>query len=128
MKSTPSTCWVRWLRSPGGVRKIFRSIPPETLLLGLWLAINLVLLYAPFPLQRRLMLGMWIPLAALAAPKIADGMQALKWWKEGKMMEIAEYCCYDVKITKALHEYGKAYGEVHYVDRMGHKRSVKVKW
>jgi len=64
----------------------------------------------------------------LAAPKIADGMQALKWWKEGKMMEIAEYCCYDVKITKELHEYGKTYGEVHYVDRMGQKRSVKVKW
>jgi hypothetical protein len=62
--------FVRWLRSPGGVRKNFRSIPPETLLLGLWLAINLVLLYAPFSLQRRLMLGMWIPLAALAAPKI----------------------------------------------------------
>jgi hypothetical protein len=29
-----------------------------------------VLLYTPFPLQRRLMLGMWIPLAALAAPKL----------------------------------------------------------
>ncbi|MGD0173382.1 MAG: hypothetical protein ABSC61_02940 [Anaerolineales bacterium] len=61
---------VRWLRSPGSAREKIRSIPSETLLLGLWLAINLVLLYAPFSLQRRLMLGMWIPLAALAAPKI----------------------------------------------------------
>lgn len=66
--------------------------------------------------------------ATLAAPKIADGMQALKWWKEGKLMEIAEYCCFDVKITKELHEFGRQHGEVFYVDRLGQKRSVKVKW
>jgi hypothetical protein len=59
-----------WLLASGSIREKIRSIPSETLLLGLWLAINLVLLYAPFSLQRRLMLGMWIPLSALAAPKI----------------------------------------------------------
>ncbi len=64
----------------------------------------------------------------LNAPKIADGLQALKWWKEGKLMEIAEYCCFDVKITKQLHEYGRQYGEVSFVDRVGQKRTVKVKW
>jgi DEAD/DEAH box helicase domain-containing protein len=64
----------------------------------------------------------------LGAPKVADGMAALKWWKEGKLMQIAEYCCYDVKITKQLHEYGKANGQVFYQDRFGQKRSVKVKW
>lgn len=64
----------------------------------------------------------------LAAPKIADGLTALKWWKEGKLIEIAEYCCFDVKITKELHEYGRDRGEVFYVDRSGQKRSVKVKW
>src|SRR2546428_3420531 len=33
--------------------------------------------------------------ATLAAPKIADGEQALRWWKQGKLIEIAEYCCFD---------------------------------
>lgn len=66
--------------------------------------------------------------ATLGAPKIADGMQALRWWKEGKLLEIAEYCCYDVKITRQLHEYGKRHGEVLYLDRLGQRRSVKVKW
>jgi DEAD/DEAH box helicase domain-containing protein len=66
--------------------------------------------------------------ATLEAPKIADGMQALKWWKEGRILEIAEYCCFDVKITKALHEYGQRHGEVSYIDRLGQKRAVKVKW
>ena len=66
--------------------------------------------------------------STLNAPKIADGLQALKWWKEGRLLEIAEYCCFDVKITKELHEYGKQFGEVSFVDRVGQKRTVKVKW
>jgi hypothetical protein len=66
--------------------------------------------------------------ATLAAPKVADGMQALRWWKEGKLLEIAEYCCFDVKITKELHEFGQQHGEVFYIDRLGQKRTVKVKW
>jgi hypothetical protein len=66
--------------------------------------------------------------ATLNAPKIADGLQALQWWKEGKLMQIAEYCCFDVKITKAVHEYGQRHGEVHFTDRLGQKRTVKVKW
>jgi hypothetical protein len=59
-----------WLRPKAPLGEKLRSVSPATLLLGLWLAVNLVLLYAPLPLQRRLMLGMWIPLAALAAPKL----------------------------------------------------------
>jgi len=66
--------------------------------------------------------------ATLSAPKIADGMQALRWWQEGRIMEIAEYCCFDVKITKELHEFGKRRGEVYFVDRLGQRRTVKVKW
>lgn len=66
--------------------------------------------------------------ATLNAPKVADGLQALRWWKEGKLLEIAEYCCFDVKITKEVHEYGRDHGEVFYNDRLGQKRTVKVKW
>jgi hypothetical protein len=67
-----SISFARWMLNRADFREKVRSIPMETLLLGLWLAINLALLYAPFSLQRRLMLGMWIPLAALAAPKLED--------------------------------------------------------
>ena len=40
----------------------------------------------------------------------------LGFWKspEGKLVELAEYCCYDVKITKLLHEYGCKNREVFY--------------
>ncbi|HUJ09396.1 MAG TPA: ribonuclease H-like domain-containing protein [Verrucomicrobiae bacterium] len=66
--------------------------------------------------------------ATINAPKVADGMAALRWWKEGRLLDIAEYCCFDVKITKQLHEHGRQYGEVSYIDRLGQKRKVKVKW
>ena len=42
--------------------------------------------------------------ATLGCEKSAEGLQALEWFKQGKMAEIAEYCCFDVKITKLVHE------------------------
>ena len=66
--------------------------------------------------------------ATLHVPKTADGMQALRWWKEGKLLEIAEYCCYDVKITKEIHEFGARHGQIHYLDQLGRPCAVKVKW
>jgi hypothetical protein len=66
--------------------------------------------------------------ATLNYPKVANGLQALRWFKEGKLAEIAEYCCYDVKITKELHEFGQQNHILHYLDKFGQKRSVKVKW
>jgi hypothetical protein len=62
--------FVRWLAVRAPLRRKLEAVPDGVLLPTLWLAINLLLLYAPFPLQRRLLLGMWIPLAALAAPKL----------------------------------------------------------
>jgi hypothetical protein len=60
--------FLRWIFFRTTVREKFSAVRGATLLLGLWLCINLILLFAPLPLQRRLMLGMWIPLAGLAAP------------------------------------------------------------
>ncbi|MDE1171973.1 MAG: ribonuclease H-like domain-containing protein [Verrucomicrobium sp.] len=65
----------------------------------------------------------------LGVGKTGHGMEALKWWKEGKVKEIAEYCCYDVKATKLLHEYGVAQGRVHYVnDRTQRRETIPVSW
>jgi len=77
--------------------------------------------------------GRKLPMDAFAAgtlgsEKIADGLEALKWWKEGRIMEIAEYCCFDVKITKLLHEYGRQHKQLFYVDKFGKKRVAQVKW
>jgi len=61
--------------------------------------------------------------------KTADGLEALKWWKDGQLAKIAEYCCYDVKATRLVHEFGHAYGCVFYYSNKTQRREkVAVDW
>jgi DEAD/DEAH box helicase domain-containing protein len=78
-------------------------------------------------LQHRLSLDS-IATATFGVEKTAEGLQAIEWFKEGKLLEIAEYCCYDVKITRLVHEYGAQNRQVHYHNRFGKKLSVAVSW
>ncbi len=66
--------------------------------------------------------------ATLGTGKTADGLDALRWWQQGKIAQIAEYCCYDVKVTKCVHEYGIQHGHVKYHDRNGREQIAKVDW
>ena len=73
--------------------------------------------------------------ASLGTGKSADGLDALRWWQEYKktgnkepMMKIAEYCCFDVKVTKEVHEYGIKNGFLKYNDRNGNPTQVEVDW
>lgn len=69
-----------------------------------------------------------IATATFGVEKTAEGLQAIRWFKEGKLAEIAEYCCYDVKITKLVHEYGRQHKQLFYQNRFGKKQTVPVKW
>lgn len=66
--------------------------------------------------------------ASLGTGKTAQGLDAIKWWREGKFLEVAEYCCYDVKVTKLIHEYGAKHGFVKYHDRFGNEQQAAVDW
>ena len=66
--------------------------------------------------------------ATLGVGKIADGLDAIKWWREGKLLEIAKYCCFDVKVTKMVHEYGARHGLVKYRNRFNQSLEVAVDW
>jgi len=73
--------------------------------------------------------------ATLGTGKSADGLDALRWWKEYKktgdadwLMKIAEYCAYDVKVTKLVHEAGMNDGVLRYHDRGGVLQEVEVDW
>lgn len=78
-------------------------------------------------LQHRLKLDA-IATATFGIEKTSEGLQAIQWFREGKLLEIAEYCCYDVKITRLVHEYGRDHKQVHYLNRFGKKLSVSVAW
>ncbi len=66
--------------------------------------------------------------ASLGTGKTADGLEAIRWWQQGKLAEIAEYCAFDVKVTKCVHEYGAQNGFVKYHDRNGREQQVNVEW
>jgi DEAD/DEAH box helicase domain-containing protein len=86
-----------------------------------------MLVFLQDQLQHRLSLDA-IATATFGVEKTAEGMQAIQWFKEGKLLEIAEYCCYDVKITRLVHEYGVQNRQVYYRNRFGKKLSVGVSW
>lgn len=66
--------------------------------------------------------------SSLGVNKTAEGIQAIKWWQQGKIMEIAEYCAFDVKVTKMVHEYGVEHGFVKYTNRFNQTQDIPVKW
>jgi DEAD/DEAH box helicase domain-containing protein len=78
-------------------------------------------------LQHRLSLDS-IAQATLGVEKTSEGLQAIRWFKEGRLLEIAEYCCYDVKITRLVHEYGRQNKKLHYMNRYGKKMTVATQW
>jgi DEAD/DEAH box helicase domain-containing protein len=78
-------------------------------------------------LQHRLSLEA-IAAATFGVEKTAAGLQAIQWFKQGRLLEVAEYCCYDVKLTRLIHEYGAARRQLFYLNRFGRKLSVPVLW
>ncbi|MFA5174906.1 MAG: ribonuclease H-like domain-containing protein [Patescibacteria group bacterium] len=51
--------------------------------------------------------------------KSADGLQAIRWWKEGKIDEIKKYCEQDVRVTKEIYDFGKANKQLFYKNFSG---------
>jgi DEAD/DEAH box helicase domain-containing protein len=69
-----------------------------------------------------------IATTTLGVEKTSEGLQAIQWFRQGKLLEIAEYCCYDVKITKLVHEYGNLNRQLFYRNRFGARLTVPVSW
>ena len=66
--------------------------------------------------------------ATLGAKKSADGLAAIRWFREGKIDQLIAYCRDDVEITKRLFEAGRDRGFVQYLDRDGRTKRVNVAW
>lgn len=69
-----------------------------------------------------------IATATLGVGKTAEGLDAIRWWREGKILDIAEYCCFDVKVTRLVHEHGREQKHLFFNDRFQQKRRVDVDW
>ena len=67
--------------------------------------------------------------ATLGRGKSGSGLDALRWFKEGKLELITKYCLDDVKLTKELYDYGKQHGRLFVTSRFSEEKlQVPVFW
>jgi DEAD/DEAH box helicase domain-containing protein len=66
--------------------------------------------------------------ATLGVNKSADGLLAIRWFREGKIDELIAYCRDDVAITQQLFEFGRTNRFVAFVDKYNRKQKVNVNW
>jgi DEAD/DEAH box helicase domain-containing protein len=67
--------------------------------------------------------------ATLGKKKIANGFEAVDWWRAGEIDKLIKYCIEDVKITKELYDYALKNGKLLYKDLGvgGTMREIKLK-
>jgi DEAD/DEAH box helicase domain-containing protein len=78
-------------------------------------------------------LGFRLSLAHLAqetlgATKQTDGLQALKWWQEGRIRDIIDYCKTDVQLTRDLYLFGRKNGYLIFRNRDQKRVRIPVNW
>ena len=66
--------------------------------------------------------------ATLGAAKSADGLQALAWFREGRLDLIEKYCTEDVRLTRDLYLYGRRNRTVLVSRYSGAPHRVEVAW
>lgn len=71
-----------------------------------------------------------IAAGTLGTKKSGSGLDAMKWWKEGNIKKLREYCLKDVEITKNVFEYAVTNKSLKYKE-LGQIKEVKLdtsKW
>ena len=64
----------------------------------------------------------------LGVGKSADGLQSLKWFKEGKLDLVTDYCKQDVKVTLDIFRFGLENGYLLYGKKNGKQSKLTVTW
>jgi DEAD/DEAH box helicase domain-containing protein len=67
--------------------------------------------------------------ATLGVGKMADGLQAVAWFKAGQVDKVEEYCRRDVDLTRQLYDYGKQNGKIYFLSKFsGRRRELPAYW
>lgn len=66
--------------------------------------------------------------ATLGSGKSADGLQAVRWFRQGQLQKVVDYCRRDVEVTWKVYEFGQQNGYVQYHDRRWRLQRVPVRW
>ena len=57
----------------------------------------------------------------LGRPKLADGLQSLQWWREGRVDEIETYCRADVAILRDLFRHAESHEHLIFRTKLGER-------
>lgn len=60
--------------------------------------------------------------------KSADGLEAVKFFREGRFKELEDYCQKDVEITYKVYDYGRKNNCLYFNDSLGNKKKIDVNW
>lgn len=66
--------------------------------------------------------------ATLGESKSADGLQAVRWFRQGQLDKVTDYCRRDVEVTWKIYQFGQQNGYVKYRDRKWRVHKVPVRW
>lgn len=63
----------------------------------------------------------------LGRPKTADGLQALRWWREGRLPELEAYCRADVELLRDLVRHAEAHGHLLFRTKQGERVRIPLR-
>jgi DEAD/DEAH box helicase domain-containing protein len=67
--------------------------------------------------------------ATLGTGKSGDGLDAIRYYRNGEIDKLKKYCLDDVRLTKELYEYGCKFKELFFMSKYGTaKQRVEVSW
>jgi len=67
--------------------------------------------------------------ATIGESKSGSGLDAIKYFQEGRFDELKKYCLDDVRITKEVYEYGLKHGKIHFVSNRDYQKyEVLINW
>ena len=66
--------------------------------------------------------------ATLGVHKTGNGMQAVRWWREGKLEKIMDYCQEDVALTLGLYLHGRDNGHILFTNKAKKLVRLAVDW
>jgi DEAD/DEAH box helicase domain-containing protein len=64
----------------------------------------------------------------LGAKKTANGLEAIKFYREGRIAELVAYCRVDVELTRDLYLYGRKHGYVLFENKSKKRVRCPVEW
>jgi len=67
--------------------------------------------------------------ATIGSVKSGNGLDAIRFWREGNLERLKSYCLDDVKLTKKIYEYGAENKKLYYTSKYApSKKEARINW